>query len=78
NGSLADGTRFSQVSGVSWRGYWPLYASLNAGRAVLLGWIEFSAPTEQQFWGVLHLAAADARAEDTMVIPVVGVKATSP
>ena len=40
--SLADGTKVSQSTFVSARGQWPLYASLNAGKGVLFGWLTFT------------------------------------
>jgi hypothetical protein len=39
-GSLADGTKVSQKSGLSKAGIWPLYASLYGGSGSMLSWVQ--------------------------------------
>lgn len=41
SGTLADGTRTTQRSGVSKEGVWPLYSSLYAGKGLLMSWLQF-------------------------------------
>lgn len=41
-GALADGTAFSESTGVSTDGYVPLFASLYAGKGLLWGWINLN------------------------------------
>ncbi len=41
SGALADGTAFNQTTTVSQDGYVPIYASLYAGKGLLLGWVNF-------------------------------------
>lgn len=42
SGTLADGTVFSASSTVAADGQWPLYASLNASKTAILGWLSFT------------------------------------
>jgi hypothetical protein len=51
-GTLADGTAISQGSTVSRNGHWPLYASVNQGRGILIGWINFADQPSSDFYGL--------------------------
>jgi len=42
-GTLADGTKVSQSSGLSAEGIWALYASPYSGHGTIIGWIQFAA-----------------------------------
>lgn len=42
NGSLSDGTAFSQTTTVSKHGHWPLYVPLYSGKGSVLSWITFT------------------------------------
>jgi len=39
SGALADNTSFSETVGVSRRGIWPLFAGLDGGHGLLVGWV---------------------------------------
>jgi acid phosphatase len=41
-GTLADGTKVTQKTGVSTNGSWPFYASLYAGKGSVLSWLTFA------------------------------------
>jgi hypothetical protein len=41
-GTLADGSKVTQSSGVSKDGYWPLYSSLYNAKGLILGWVLFT------------------------------------
>jgi hypothetical protein len=42
SGTLADGTKLTQRTGVSTNGSWPFYASLYAGKGSVLSWLTFA------------------------------------
>lgn len=50
-GSLADGTKISQSASVSKNGEWPLFASLDKGKGVLLSWVTFASSATEDFSG---------------------------
>jgi hypothetical protein len=41
NGTLSDGTKVSQSSGISVDGIWPLYGSLYGGKGAVMAWMQF-------------------------------------
>jgi len=41
-GSLADGTKISQSSGLTEDGTWPLFVPLYSGQGMLIGWVSFA------------------------------------
>jgi hypothetical protein len=44
-GTLGDGVKFSQSSFVFGSGLWPLYAKVDSGRSLILGWLSFTGPS---------------------------------
>jgi V8-like Glu-specific endopeptidase len=52
-GSLPDGTAFTQLASVSQDGLWPFYASLNGGKASILGWLMFTNRTSDDLNGTV-------------------------
>jgi hypothetical protein len=41
NGTLSDGTKVSQSTGISGDGIWPLYGSLYGGKGAVMAWMQF-------------------------------------
>jgi acid phosphatase len=50
-GTLADGTKVTQKTGLSKDGNWPLFASLYKGKGSLLSWVTFTNETDSDFNG---------------------------
>ncbi|NOS71123.1 MAG: hypothetical protein HOP33_14480 [Verrucomicrobia bacterium] len=53
NGTLADGTKVTQMTTLSKDGYWPLYLNLYRGGGALIGWVEFENNSDSDFDGSL-------------------------
>src|SRR6185369_2433634 len=52
-GTLADGTKVSQGSGLSKQGIWPLYSSVYGGGGVVVSWMQFASQAESDLGGQL-------------------------
>lgn len=53
SGTLADGSKVTQTTALAKEGYWPLYASLYAGKGVVVGWMQFTTSNESDVSGDL-------------------------
>ena len=54
SGTLADGTRVTQRTGLSKDGHWPLFASPYRGKGSLLSWVTFTNETDSDFNGLFN------------------------
>jgi uncharacterized repeat protein (TIGR03803 family) len=60
---LADGTKLSQSASLSKNGLWPLFAKLYGGGGLVIGWISFAEPADEdvsgQVWWIKPSRAGD-------------------
>jgi cyclophilin family peptidyl-prolyl cis-trans isomerase len=54
SGTLADGTKVTQKTGLSKDGHWPLFAALYKGKGSLLSWVTFTNETDSDFNGLFN------------------------
>ena len=54
SGTLADGTKVTQKTGLSKDGHWPLFAPLYKGKGSLLSWVTFTNETGSDFNGLFN------------------------
>ena len=78
SGTLADGTKVTQTSGLSKQGIWPLYATLYGGSGSILSWIQFTSQPDSDLGGQLiwlkprGMATASYRSGFTNEVEAVG------